>query len=257
MEEAFAKMQKAAGQTEMKAPEIDFESVLAQKLKKLPKLAEDSINLQLQKLGTSKDVPEKVLLYKSISEIWDQNLAAGPSAYYKEQVDIVQPSYKNCITAAEQYYIAGKVERDSTLHSWYSSKAANLYQKAIELEKDSLSAKVGLAKTNIELKNEVMKGVFMLRDVVAADSTHSEANLVLGRLSVFSKQYDKAIKRLENVVKWEPKNTEALYYLGEAYYGLGDREKALANFEKCKSLVESPAFKKELDKYIESIIVNY
>ena len=256
MNEAFAKMQKASNQRSVESTEIDFDSILKQKLEKLPKLAKDSINLQLERVASSKDDAQNVLLLRSISRIWENNLAAGPTAYYKEKVAETQSSYTNLLEAAEQYYIAGKVEKDTLLNPWYAGKAAELYDKAINSngQTNVLDAKVGLAKTNIELQNEVMKGVFALRDVVAEDSTHVEANLVLGRLSIFSKQYDKAIKRLKNVVRWEPKNTEALYYLGEAFVGIGDKENALENFEKCKSLVESPAFKRELDQYIKSII---
>ena len=97
-----------------------------------------------------------------------------------------------------------------------------------------------------------MQGVQRLLKITEKDPNNLQANLMLGRLSVTSGQYDKAVARLEKVVAQAPENTEALYFLAEAYKGHGDTEKAIKTFERCKQLVNDPAFSKEIDNYINS-----
>jgi len=97
-----------------------------------------------------------------------------------------------------------------------------------------------------------MKGVTLLRDITSKDSTNIAANVILGKLAIQSGQFDKAIKRLELVLSLQAKNTEALYFLAEAYKGQGNKGKAIELFEKCKKMVNNPDFTKEIDQYINS-----
>ncbi|HQV01759.1 MAG TPA: tetratricopeptide repeat protein, partial [Bacteroidia bacterium] len=82
------------------------------------------------------------------------------------------------------------------------------------------------------------------------DSNNISANIILGKLAIQSGQFDKAIKRLELVLSLKPDNTEALYFLAEAYKGSGNKQKAISLFEQCKALVNNPEFTKEIDNYI-------
>jgi lipopolysaccharide biosynthesis regulator YciM len=97
-----------------------------------------------------------------------------------------------------------------------------------------------------------MKGVTLLREITQNDSTNIPANIILGKLAIQSGQFDKAKKRLELVLSLRPDNTEAMYFLAEAYKGLGDKQKAIELFEKCKTLVKNPDFTREVDNYIKT-----
>jgi len=97
-----------------------------------------------------------------------------------------------------------------------------------------------------------MKGVGVLRELTAKDPNHIPANLMLGKMSIQSGQFDKAILRFETVLKQEPKNKEALYFLAEAYKGKGDKKKAIELFEQCKNIVNNPSFSKDIDEYIKT-----
>ena len=39
--------------------------------------------------------------------------------------------------------------------------------------------------------------------------------------------------------------------MGEAYRGVGNKEKSLAYFEACKKAVNNPEFSKDIDEYID------
>jgi tetratricopeptide (TPR) repeat protein len=75
-------------------------------------------------------------------------------------------------------------------------------------------------------------------------------NLTLGRLAVVSGQYDKAIARLEKLVKLYPDNAEGFLHLGEAYRAVGKKEEAIKAFEKCKSLLNNTEAKNQLNNII-------
>ena len=76
--------------------------------------------------------------------------------------------------------------------------------------------------------------------------------MMLGKLAVQSGQFEKAVKRFETILRQEPKNTEAMYFMAAAYKGLGNKEKAIALLEECKKLVNKPEFSKDIDQYINS-----
>jgi cytochrome c-type biogenesis protein CcmH/NrfG len=97
-----------------------------------------------------------------------------------------------------------------------------------------------------------MKGVVLLREVTSKDSTNISANIILAKLAIQSGQLDKAINRLELVLSLRPDNTEAMYFLAEAYKNQGNKEKAISLFEQCKKLVNNPDFTKEIDNYINT-----
>jgi len=122
----------------------------------------------------------------------------------------------------------------------------------LELNPDNVDAKIALATCYTEGTGETMKGVTLLREVTQKDSNNISANIILGKLAIQSGQFDKAIKRLELVLNLRPENTEALYFLAEAYKGKGDKEKAILLFEKCKMMVNNPDFTKEIDNYIKT-----
>ncbi len=77
--------------------------------------------------------------------------------------------------------------------------------------------------------------------------------LLLGRMSIQSGQFDKAIGRFETVLQQDPENKEALYFLAQAWEGKGDKKKAIELLEKCKKLVNHPGFSKEIDQHLNSL----
>ena len=98
-----------------------------------------------------------------------------------------------------------------------------------------------------------MPGVLLLKKVEAKDPDNKQMNLILGSLAVVSGQYDKAITRLEKLIKLDPENAEAYYHLAEAYQAVGRKEDAIKSLEQCKKLVNDPAFSAQIDSYIQQI----
>ncbi len=104
----------------------------------------------------------------------------------------------------------------------------------------------------IEGKNETMPGVQKLLAITRKDPKNLEANLLLAKLAIESGQNDKSIKRLTDLLAVYPDNTEAMFFLAEAYKASGEVDKAKEWLEKCKEKVNNPDFTAEIDDYIKT-----
>jgi tetratricopeptide (TPR) repeat protein len=144
-------------------------------------------------------------------------------------------------------------EKDAALAHYAMEAAISAYKQATEINPENTDYKISLASAIMKLGEEVMQGVQILLGIIENNPDHIPANLILGRYGIVSGQYDKAIQRLEKVVKLDPTNTEAYFYLAEAYNGIGRKQDAIETFEQCKKLVNDPGFSAEIDNYIQKI----
>jgi cytochrome c-type biogenesis protein CcmH/NrfG len=101
-----------------------------------------------------------------------------------------------------------------------------------------------------------MKGVQQLLKVVEKDSNNMKAQLMLGIGGVISRQYDKAITRLNKVVAAQPQNLEAVSWLADVYAESGDKQNAVKWYEYSKRLVNNPAYTREVDLRIKALHPN-
>lgn len=157
------------------------------------------------------------------------------------------------IAGTRQYSVSQNDAYEADFNEILRAEALKSYRKAIELDSTVLDTRVKLASCYLDNSQQTMEGITMLLAVIEEDSMHINANLLLGRFGIVSTQYDKAIKRLENVLSLQPENTEALFLLAEAYGGMGEMEKAIETLIKCRDLIENEALKKEIDLYIKEL----
>lgn len=101
-----------------------------------------------------------------------------------------------------------------------------------------------------------MKGIQMLRDVLAADSNHVGAIRQLGFLSMRTNQFEKAIGRFERLLEINPEESQAYFLIGEAYEGLGDKENAVKAFESFVKLTDNEEAKGTVEKRIKELSNN-
>jgi Flp pilus assembly protein TadD len=154
----------------------------------------------------------------------------------------------------DAYSAVSMIEQSNAALAHYAMEnAITGYRKASEINPENTDYKIKLASSLMELGEEVMQGVQILLGIIEKNPDHIPANLTLGRYGIISGQYEKAIQRLEKVVKLDPTNTEAYFYLAEAYNGIGRKEDAIETFLQCKKLVNDPGFSAEIDNYINKI----
>lgn len=232
--------------------------LLTERLKnKLPKTQQDSLAQLEQKLKEATDKRQKVHLLETLAIKWQKNRYAEIAAYYKKAIAQVDSTLQNWEKAAEYLGDAFRISEDSTMRQYLLTNSIVAYQKALKFDPDNIELKTALGACYIDgfggNPQRIMEGVFLLRDVVQEDSTNVDANLLLGRMAIFSGQLDKAIQRLSLVTQEDETNAEAFYYLGETYFALQEKEKAIEAFRACKKLIKNPTFAAELDQYIKLI----
>ncbi len=93
----------------------------------------------------------------------------------------------------------------------------------------------------------------MLMEVLKSDPQNELALFNLGMLSIQSGQNEKAVERLETLVKINPNNTQAQLLLGIAWMNLGEMMKARGQFEKVKQMDKDPAVQATADSYLKDL----
>jgi tetratricopeptide (TPR) repeat protein len=241
-----------SGMTESNVQPIAFPDLLAQAKRGLS--PEKIVQLtELENSVVRGDVKDqRIQAYHQLAGIWDSLGNADLTAHYLGEAAKLENSEKSLTFAANLFLEQLDHTNDASVQKWETNQADTLLQQALKLNPDNDSVKVALADVYVE-GGDVMKGVQQLLTITQKDSMNADANLLLGKLSVRSGQYDKAIGHLEKVVHQQPGNTEALYFLAVSYREMGDNQQAIHYFELCKKLVNDPMFNKEIDSLVNTM----
>lgn len=144
-------------------------------------------------------------------------------------------------------------QRNPGAKLFFGNAAIKGYSKALELNPENTDLKVRLASAYMDGTNQVMNGVTLLLEVIEEEPKNVDANLILGRYGIVSGQLDKALSRLNTVIEQDSTIAEAYLYRAEALNGLGRKEEAIADFEKCKALLDNPELENEIDVFIKEL----
>jgi tetratricopeptide (TPR) repeat protein len=190
---------------------------------------------------------------QNIIVLWDSLNNQLISAHYMEQYAIMEPTEKNWFAAGSKYYAFASMSSDSVMIAEAASKAKMAFEKVMKLNPNNLDAQTAMAAIIVQVDQDVMKGVGLLKDVVAKDSNNVQAIFTLGMLSIQSGQFDKAKERFVKLTTLQPFNPEYYFYLGEVYAKSGDTQNAIKTYETCKTLLKDDAAKKEIESLINKL----
>lgn len=230
-----------------------FDSILAASRAALPQTASGELANIEKELAAIHDSSKMAAIFVRMAHVWEINKFQPVAAYYGAKAAKLENSQKK-LNFAGQFFL-DLMHGDSISQSvqlWEANEAIECFKRSLEIEPDNDTTKLLLASTYIDGTGETMQGVQMLLALTREKPDNLPANLLLGRLAVKSGQFDKAIKRFEGILAKYPDNSEALYFMAEAYKGKGDKQKAIELFEKCKKIVNKPEFSREIDQYINS-----
>ncbi|HEX3935166.1 MAG TPA: tetratricopeptide repeat protein [Puia sp.] len=199
---------------------------------------------------------------RQLAEFWKDSVSDGflLYAYYTGEAAKLEKSEKKLTFAAQLFLQSLRGQDDPALNGWMATNAKELFEKALELNPDNDSSKVGLGASYIfgsQAGNpmEVMQGIQRILEVARRDSTNMYAQLMLGWGGLESGQYDKAIERLTTVVRHQPANIEAILLLAEVYQQKGDKVDAISWYEAAKKQLgeHDSEMLKEIDQRIRSL----
>jgi tetratricopeptide (TPR) repeat protein len=196
-----------------------------------------------------------------LANFWKDSIKLlEPYLFYLSKAAKLENSEKNLNFAAQFALDAARREQIDSVRDWKSDLAIELFEKAIVLNPQNDSLKVGLGSCYILGKamggadgQAAMKGVGILREVIAKDSTNMEAQFVLAMGGAVSGQYDKAIPRLLKILKAMPDNVEAMNLLADCYAASGQNAEAIKWYTASKRFINNPAFIKEIDERIKQL----
>src|SRR6201996_4250146 len=218
---------------------------------------------RLQQSVVRGDVQAQQLnVYRQLAEFWKDSVSDGfiLYAYYTGEAAKLEKSEKKLTFAAQLFLQSLRGQDAPALNGWMATNAKELFEKALELNPNNDSSKVGLGASYIfgsQAGNpmEVMQGIQRILEVAHRDSTNMYAQLMLGWGGLESGQYDKAIERLTTVVRHQPANIEAILLLAEVYQQKGDKADAINWYEAAKKQLgeQNPEMSKEIDQRIQSL----
>lgn len=188
-------------------------------------------NLDFFEASLKKNGGQDTVLLDGIGRLWDRNGVPAASAIWFERKAEVVKSEQSYLDAAYRYFDSFRMANDSLVRSILVGKAISNYEKVLEINPDNLNAKTDLGACYADGTAEPMKGIMLLREVIAADPNHEMAQYNLGMLSVKSGQLDKAIERFNKVLTINPKRNEIHFFLGQVLLQKGDTAAAVNAYE--------------------------
>lgn len=205
-------------------------------------------------------ITQKIAAYNELATFWkDSGHEIEPYLFYLSEAAKLDKSEKNLTFAAQLTLTNLRTEQDQAKLNWKTGLAIELYEAALAQNPNNDDLKIGLGSCYVFGRGryggaaETMKGIQQLLEVVRRDSTNMKAQMILGIGGLASGQFDKAIERLNKVVKAQPKNVEAMAYLAEAYDAHGDREEAIKWLLVTKKMVNDPHYSAEVDERIQKM----
>ena len=88
-----------------------------------------------------------------------------------------------------------------------------------------------------------MQGILTIREVVNQHPTHYQANLELGKFSLQTGQFEKALQRLEQASQSRTNEWEPWFYLGMTYEQLGQLPQAHTAYDNALSRTTNEQFR--------------
>jgi tetratricopeptide (TPR) repeat protein len=198
---------------------------------------------------------------QQLADFWkDSAKLLEPYLFYLSKTAKLENSEKSLNFAAQFALDAMRREDKDSVRDWKADMAIELFEKAMAVNPQNDSLKVGLGTAYIMGKamsgtdgQSAMKGVGILREVIGRDSANMDAHLALGIGGFVSGQYEKAIPRLLKVVQARPTDLQAISWLADSYAASGQNAEAIKWYTTSKRLLSNPAYIKEIDERIKQL----
>lgn len=188
-----------------------------------------------------------------VVQFWDKQKRPDIAAFFVEQIAERKQTSLSYNKAGDRYYYSIRFTKDNNEIPALYQAAIRCYQVAIVKDSNNTDAKIQLAACFVEDGKDPMKGIGLLREVEKTDSNNVKLQLTFAFFSVKSQQWDKAIKRFNNVLRIDPLYIEAYLHLADAYEQQGQKEKTIEMLEKYASVTDDAMAKQEVLKYIEQL----
>lgn len=204
------------------------------------------------KLYVNDKVQESEEMLDSLMIVFASINQYDSAAYYAEQYALAFESTKYWQKAGDAYFEAFSFALDEQKVNFLGEKSREAYEKVLSVDPDNLDAMHNVALTYVS-SSAPMRGIMMLREIIAKDPANEKALMSMGRMSIQTGQFENGIERFETLVENYPSHVEGNFFLGVCYFENGDLVKAKAQFNKVKTLDASEQVLTAADEYLERI----
>lgn len=232
---------------------FDVEEYFLESLEATNSSFKDSLTLLESRIDEASDIEKKLeILNKTVNYCY-RNKQVSLAVKYEKQKTALSSDAGLLKKTGDQLMRVSFLEKNPAARLFISNSALDAYNKALQANPDDVDIKVRVASVYMDGTNQVMQGVTLLLEVLDQEPNNLDANLILGRYGIVSGQLDKALKRLNTVIDQDSTIAEAYLYRAEALNGLGKTDEAIADFERCKSLLDNPQLENEIDVFIKEL----
>lgn len=199
---------------------------------------------------------QQLHVYHQLSRFWADSAGIfEPYAWYTAEAARLENSEKSLTFAARLFLENLQTDEAPERRQWKAFQAKDLFERSLKLNPENDSLKVGLGACYLfgNISAAPMEGIMKIRQVVEKDSTNLYAQMMLVKGSLLSGQYDKAITRLETVIRLKPGNIEALLLMADIYERMGEKLKAVNYYQQCLPLSQEPELKTAIEKRIAEL----
>lgn len=228
------------------------DSIILASRQQLPEHAQQEVSATEGKLASISDSIDMAPVFEELAKLWQEHKQPVVATYYYGLEAKLVNSEKKLNFAGQLFLSVMYNVTSEPVKAWAAGEAIDILERALKVNPDNDTTKMALASGYIDGSPQPMQGITLLRSITDDDPENVAANMMLGQLSIRSNQLEKAITRFETVLKKEPNNTEALYFLGNVYGKLGRKQEAVETLEKCKTTVNNPQLKADIDNLINS-----
>lgn len=204
-----------------------------------------------QQLNAEQAPKQQAKIVKNISSTWNTLGDFALGGVYAEQVTSIAQSDSAFSIAGTTYFSCFKRDRDSLVRRFCMDKAIQSFESAISLAPEDPVHSVNLGLCYVEGGAQPMKGILIIRDIAEKHPDNVLAGLTLGRLSLRTGQYEKAIQRLDNILKNNPDNPDAHYWLGLTYQAMNNTPQMTFHFKKFLSLSDDSVRKNNVKAILQ------
>jgi tetratricopeptide (TPR) repeat protein len=238
------------------ASKVEFIDLLTKAKQKISQTQNERLTA-LENSVIRGDVKEqKIKVYNQLSSFWrDSAHLFEPYAYYTAEASKLENSEKTLTFAAQLFVDNLLTETDPAMQNWLASSAKDLLDKALQMNPDNDSTKIGLGACFIlgNIGGNPMEGILPVRQIAEKNPNNLYAQMVLGLGGKKSGQYDKAIERFNIIVQKQPKNIEAVFQLAECYDLKNDKANAIKWYGEAKKMISNEQIQKDIDKRINEL----
>ncbi len=198
----------------------------------------------------------KLAIFEKLSGKWYSLGQYDASGFYAEEIALLKNTALSWSVAGSVYAKCFQANQNERVFNFCFDKAITAFENAASIEPDSIVHKENLAfcYTSHSDPSKTMEGVKIYQGILSQDENNIKVLLRLGKLSVdVTRDYPKAINRLERAVKVAPNNFEANYYLAQAYAGDNNIETAKKYFRKSLTLTNDSSVKNSINQLLNNL----